>query len=175
MSAIRLTKPATSLGAMQRSNPAKFRLAATLIVGFIVVGLLHLVLDVATSQGAYEMARLKAQKHELITTTDILQSQVDSLASDQNLANAAQGLGMIANSSPAFLRLSDEKVFGKPTPAYLGTSSHTSRNLVPNSQLITRTNVGRLAPSVTADVATSQAEGTALTWSAGELPVSPTH
>ena len=175
MSAIRLTKPAMSIASVQRNNPAVYRVSATIIAGLVVIGLLRLVLGVATSEGAYEMARLKAQKHDLITTSEILQSQVDSLSSDQNLANAAQGLGMIANSSPAFLRLSDQKVFGKPKAAYLGTTSHTARNLVPNSQLQTKTNVGRLVANEAANVATTNPAATALTWNAGDLPVSPTH
>jgi hypothetical protein len=41
---------------------------------------------------------------------------------------------MVTNSNPVFLRLDDQKVFGKPKPA-LGSSSQ-SRNLVANSSMI---------------------------------------
>jgi hypothetical protein len=99
----------------------------------------QLLLHIATSSSVYELAHLQSEKRELTTTTQILGQQVDSLASQQNLANAAQKLGMISNANPVFLRLADQKVFGKPKAA-LTADGRVSRNLVPNSAMI-RTSV----------------------------------
>jgi hypothetical protein len=97
------------------------------------------LLHIATSSSVYELAHLQSEKRELTTTTQILGQQVDSLASQQNLANAAQKLGMISNANPVFLRLADQKVFGKPKAALMA-DGRVSRNLVPNSAMI-RTSV----------------------------------
>ena len=112
---------------------------ATITVGAIAIAIFQLLLHIATSSSVYELAHLQGEKRELTTTTQILGQQVDSLASQQKLANAAQKLGMISNANPVFLRLADQKVFGKPKAA-LTADGRVSRNLVPNSAMI-RTSV----------------------------------
>jgi cell division protein FtsL len=112
---------------------------ATITLGAIAIAIFQLLLHIATSSSVYELAHLQSEKRELTTTTQILGQQVDSLASQQNLANAAQKLGMISNANPVFLRLADQKVFGKPKAA-LTADGRVSRNLVPNSAMI-RTSV----------------------------------
>jgi hypothetical protein len=108
---------------------------ATITLGAIGIAILQLLLHIATSSSVYELSHLQTEKRELTTTTQILGQQVDSLASQQNLANAAQKLGMISNANPVFLRLADQKVFGKPKAA-LTADGRVSRNLVPNSAMI---------------------------------------
>jgi hypothetical protein len=112
---------------------------ATITVGAVAIAIFQLLLHIATSSSVYELAHLQGEKRELTTTTQILGQQVDSLASQQNLANAAEKLGMISNANPVFLRLADQKVFGKPKAA-LTADGRVSRNLVPNSAMI-RTSV----------------------------------
>jgi hypothetical protein len=149
------------------------RIGVTVVIGLVAIVLTQLVLSILTDQGAYEMANLKAQRHELTTSSDILSAQVDSLASNQNLANSAQALGMIPNSSPVFLRLSDQTLIGKPKAAYFDSNHQVSRNLVPNAAMTTRS---RLTPTaVTINVATEQVSPAQVTLSSGDLPVSPTH
>lgn len=109
-------------------------LVMIVVMGFLAISLLHLLLTIATSQAVYELSDLKREKRELDTTSQILSEEVASLSSQQNLLNTASKLGMVSNSNPVFLRLDDQKVFGKPKPA-LGTSSQ-SRNLVANSSMI---------------------------------------
>jgi hypothetical protein len=75
-------------------------IARTVIIGFVVIQLLKLVLDIALSQSAYELRNLKLEKIDLTTQSQIIGQQVDSLSSQQNLANSAQSLGMIANANP---------------------------------------------------------------------------
>ena len=105
-----------------------------LVAGFVVVSILHLLLTILTSQSVYELAHLKKEKFELDTTSQILSEEVSSLASNQNLLNAASRLGMVANTNPVFLRLTDQAVLGQPLPAPIASAQST--NLVANSAMI---------------------------------------
>lgn len=105
-----------------------------LVTGFVVVSVLHLLLTILTSQSVYELADLKREKRKLDTTSQILSEEVSSLASNQNLLNAASRLGMVANTNPVFLRLTDQAVLGQPLPALIASAQST--NLVANSAMI---------------------------------------
>jgi len=137
--------------------------------------MIQLVLGILTEQGAYQMADLKAQRHVLTTSSDILSAQVGSLASNQNLANSAQSLGMIPNSSPVFLRLADQSIIGKPKAAYFDSNHQVSRNLVPNAAMTTHSHWRAAALVTTVNVATAQPAVVQVTLISGKLPVSPTH
>jgi hypothetical protein len=105
-----------------------------LVVGFVAVSVLHLLLTIFTSQSVYELADLKREKRELDTTSQILSEEVSSLASNQNLLNTASRLGMVPNTNPVFLRLTDQAILGHPLPAPIASSQST--NLVANSAMI---------------------------------------
>jgi hypothetical protein len=105
-----------------------------LVTGFVAVSILHLLLTILTSQSVYELSDLKREKRELETTSQILSEEVSSLASNQNLLNTASRLGMVANTNPVFLRLTDQAVLGHPLPAPI--ASVQSTNLVANSAMI---------------------------------------
>jgi hypothetical protein len=105
-----------------------------LVAGFLAISIFHLLLTIATSHSVYELADLKREKRDLDITSQILAEQVASLASQQNLLNAANKLGMVSNSNPAFLRLADQTLLGNPEPT--GGSSGQSSNLVANSSMI---------------------------------------
>ena len=88
-----------------------------IVVGIIVVLLAQLVLNMVLTQDAYHLRSLKLEKRDLTTQVQILQEEVDSLASPQNLADAANRLGMVANPASVLLDIENDKVFGKPRPA----------------------------------------------------------
>lgn len=123
-----------------RSANTRVAIAVTIIVGWLAIQGLQLLLNVFVAQGAYQLSDLKKEKRELGITAQIIGEQVDSLSSNQNLANAAQKMGMISNANPVFLRLEDQRVFGKPKAA-LNSDNRTSRNLIPNSQLVVTSNI----------------------------------
>jgi hypothetical protein len=178
MSAIKLNQRAVSaprLAAMPALSSPRLRIGITVIVGMISIVLTQLVLSIFTDQGAYDMANLKAERHELTTSSDILSAQVDSLASNQNLANSAQSLGMIPNSNPVFLRLSDQTLIGKPKAAYFDSKQQVSRNLVPNAAMTTRSRWTASDKVTTTNVANAQLVSSQVTLTPGDLPVSPTH
>ena len=209
MSAIRAINPAASrlgqgfaprLVSSARAQFASLKLSAPLIIGLGLVGiqLLSLFIGAFISQGAYQLAQLKQERRELATTSDILAAQVDSLSSMQNLANAAHGLGMVANTNPVFLRLADQKVIGKPKAAY-AVDGHVSSNVVPNAMLTSKTDVASIkakaelahqaalaaiaAKASAAKTSTKPANSNVVkpvtfkapVSSSSDLPVSPTH
>jgi hypothetical protein len=178
MNAIKLnqqTFSAPSLASLPKLSSPRTRIGLTVVVGLVFIVLTQLVLSILTDQGAYEMANLKAQRHELTTSSDILSAEVDSLSSNQNLANSAQTLGMIPNSSPVFLRLSDQTLIGKPKAAYFDANHQVSRNLVPNAAMTTRSRWTAADKAVATNVATEKVATAPVTLTAGDLPVSPTH
>ena len=209
MSAIRAINPintrnvqgfAPRLVSSARAQFASRKLSAPMIIGLglVAIQLLSLFIGAFISQGAYQLAQLKQERRELATTSDILAAQVDSLSSMQNLANAAHGLGMVANTNPVFLRLADQKVIGKPKAAY-AVDGHVSSNMVPNAMLTSKTDIGAIkAKAAVAHelaLATAAAKAAAAKASAkpvnsnvvkpvsfkapvsssSDLPVSPTH
>jgi hypothetical protein len=153
---------------LRRNNPRLF-ITSIAILGFLGIGVGNLLLNIATSEGVYQLAHLKAEKKELALNSEILGAQVQSLSSDQNLANAARALGMQSNANPVFLDVSSQQVYGKALAAVNSTADRISSNLVPNSLLTTKTTASSLKlaqdaanqSSATANVAaTSVATGT---------------
>lgn len=157
---LKLVKTAPATGLRSRTSVV---VAGVLVVGIVSIAILNLLLQIATSNSVYELSRLQQEKRELTTTVQILGEQVDSLSSQQNLANAAEQLGMISNANPVFLKLDGQKVYGKPTAA-LDTAGRAMKNMVPNSQLVKKSTAALLAAeqlgspvSDTADTASNQA------------------
>lgn len=102
---------------------AQRRARPRLVYGIITVGgllsvlLTQLLLSIALSDGAYQIANLQDQQRELVRDAETLSEQINVLQSPQNLAVNAVTLGMVSNSSTAFLRLSDGAVLGSATAA----------------------------------------------------------
>jgi hypothetical protein len=116
---------------------AKRRMASPLIGGLVAVGVILVILatqlglSIAISQGAYEARALEIEQRDLARVERVLAQHVDKLSSPQNLAENAAALGMVQNSRPATLRLSDGAVLG----ALDSPTSEVRGNLVPNSTL----------------------------------------
>ena len=165
----------------------------TISAGVVAIALFQLLLHIATSSSVYELSHLQTEKRELTTSTQILGQQVDSLSSQQNLANAAEKLGMISNANPVFLRLEDQKVFGKPKAA-LTADGRVSRNLVPNSAMTRTSVIADPAATATVETATGNPAAQAAAFvpvnsnvangstavrsvisTSGGIPASPTH
>ena len=121
------------------------KVARVIIFGVIGIVLNGLLLNVLIAQGAYEMANLKNRTQELTTTSQVIQQQVGSLASNQNLEQAAHDMGMVANSNPVFLDIQTQKIFGHPVRA--NYSNSLGNNLVANSLLSDKTDVSLLTNS----------------------------
>ncbi len=128
-------------------SPQLFILS-TLIIGFLAIGLANLLMTVATSTGVYQVASLKATKQKLALDTQILDQQVTSLSSNQNLSNAAAVLGMVSNSTPVFLNVSQQKVYGTPAAAVATNYTRFGKSLVPNAAMTAKTQANALKAAV---------------------------
>lgn len=160
----------------KEANRLKPRLTSVLVllIGIITIYLAQLALNMMLTQDAYHLAQLKKEQRELSTQVQIIQEEVDSLGSPQNLADAANRLGMVANPASVLLDVKKDKVYGKPKPADPSTTRLASANLVANAALGT---VSEFSP---ATVASSETEGvgtektTAADISLSVIPASPT-
>jgi hypothetical protein len=141
-----------------------YALTATAGVAAIVVA--QLLLSVGISQGAYEISTLRGNQVELDRTAESVGQDLVRLSSPQSLASNAESLGMVSNSNPVYLRLSDGAVLGAPSSAV--GSQGGAASLVPNSLLTDSTVLTQIANAslVTAD-------GGAVTGALTPAPVVP--
>ncbi|MEN2737338.1 hypothetical protein ABCS02_06050 [Microbacterium sp. X-17] len=111
--------------------------AVTAVSSLLVIVVAQLLLSIGVSQGAYQLSSLQNQQTQLQRSYQAASEDLNRLTSPQNLAANANALGMVSNSNPAYLRLSDGAVLGAPLAATgaAGTVTGGQGNLVPNSQL----------------------------------------
>lgn len=125
-----------STRAQRRARPRALY-AIVAISTLLVIVIAQLLLSIGISQGAYQLSSLQTQQTQLQRAYQAASQDLDRLTSPQNLASNANALGMVSNSNPAYLRLSDSAVLGAPLPvtAAAGTVTGAQGNLVPNAQL----------------------------------------
>lgn len=162
---------------------SKIGIAKRAIAGLATVGLLSLLVSTFCNKAIYSISELKAQSQELATKTQILQQQVDSLRSPQNLANSAKSLGMVVNANSVFLKVSTGKVLGAAIPAATDSST-VSANLIANAALISKSNPTKSAnPSINIpatervqpSVKKANSGYTEVVLPSSGIPASPTH
>jgi type VI protein secretion system component VasF len=95
--------------------------AVAMVLGVFAILLTQLLLSISLSEGAYRITSLEATRAELSRSEQVLTESLDTLRSPQHLAMNAESLGMVANSSPAYLRLTDGRVLGAPVAAGAGS------------------------------------------------------
>jgi cell division protein FtsL len=151
--------------------------AMVFTLGLVAVLVVQLVLNMIVTQDAYHLRSLEAEKRDLATEVQIIQEEVASLGSPQNLADAANQLGMVANPSSVLLDIQTNRVFGEPTPADGEKLGLASANLVANSAL------GSTSRFITASlndaeliagVSTESESVAGVTLQSGLIPASPT-
>jgi predicted PurR-regulated permease PerM len=158
-----------STRSQRRSRPrAVYAIVAIGMLLGIVVS--QLLLSIAVSQGAYQLSSLATKQTQLQRSYQAASEDLNRLTSPQNLAANANALGMVSNSNPAYLRLSDAAVLGAAVPASgsAGTVTGGQGNLVPNALL---TGV----PLVTAPGTSAPAPPPASVPLDGALPTPVTH
>ena len=133
-----------------RAEQQKPRLAYAVIAisGVVAIALAQLLLSIAVTQGAYEIDGFETSQAMLSREQQKLAEDLDRVQSPQYLARNAEALGMVPNTNPVFLRLSDGAVLGQPGAA--GTAA-ASAALVPNAlidgvPLVTEQRAGETAP-----------------------------
>lgn len=163
--------------AQARQLRPKMTAGLIFVAGIAVVLLGQLVLNMILTQDAYHLRSLKLEKRDLNTQVQILQEEVDSLASPQNLADAANRLGMVANPASVLLDIENDKVFGKPRPASAANAAVVSANLVANAAMGTVSNFSEAtvaSAAVSESVETVKPASSGLVLEQGLIPASPT-
>jgi hypothetical protein len=103
----------------RRSSAAKAPFVIVL-VSLLVGGLLGLLLlNTLVAKESFALHDLSTQSKALTQQEQDLARQVQALQAPANLAGRATKLGMVPGGPPAFLRLSDGKVLGKPQAGVL--------------------------------------------------------
>lgn len=116
------------------------RNVTVIVLAILVTMVLRLFVSVQTDANAYQIASLNNQNLNLQRDAQFLQEQLDVLNSPQHLSDVAQTLGMISNSSPAYIRLSDGRMWGNPQVVSTGLTDSTT---------IANSLVDTIAPDVT--------------------------
>ena len=113
---LRLVRPVRS-----RARKAPF---VGVVLTILSIGLVGLIIMSTVLEGqSFESQLLDRQAAELETQQQLLSREVDKLQSPANVARRAIAFGMVPNTNPAFLRLSDGKVLGKPEAAKPGNTN----------------------------------------------------
>lgn len=131
-------RPAIEVVATRAQRKARPRVFYAMVTVAVIFGIIiaQLLLSVAVASGAYEIASLKQSNRELSRTYQTVNQDLERLASPQNLSANAESLGMVTNSTPVYLRLSDGAVLGSPEPASAqGGVVSGAEGAVPNSLL----------------------------------------
>ena len=89
-------------------------LLGTLLTGGLA-GLLFL--HTALAEDSFRLHDLKVRSAVLTDREQALEQEVALEASPRRLAARAEAMGMVRSENPAFIRLSDGRVLGTPTPA----------------------------------------------------------
>jgi hypothetical protein len=113
---LRLVRPVRS-----RARRAPFVVVVMTILSIGLVGLI--VMSTVLQAQSFEAEKLGRQATELETQRQLLSREVDRMQSPANVARRAIAFGMVPNTNPAFLRLSDGKVLGKPEAAKPGNTN----------------------------------------------------
>lgn len=91
--------------------------ALVTVTGLFAILIAQLLLSIVVSEGAYQITSLQQQQRELTRDQQSLSEQLQVLESPQHLAANAETLGMVGNSSTAYLRLADGAILGSPVAA----------------------------------------------------------
>jgi hypothetical protein len=106
--------------ARARTSPLPFVTLVSFVLLAGVVGLL--MFNTSMQQAAFTATTMEQQAATLGAREQTLRMELDVLRDPQRVAMKAQQLGMVIPATPAFLRLSDGKVLGTPTPATRDTA-----------------------------------------------------
>lgn len=90
----------------------------SLVSLLLVTGVVGLLLfNTHMQQASFVASSMEQQAAVLAGKEESLRMQLHRMRDPQHVAAQAKKLGMVPASSPAFIRLSDGKVLGRPTPA----------------------------------------------------------
>ncbi len=101
----------------------KLRYIVVTLMGIFAILAVQLMLSIALSGGAYEIASLKGEMRQTEQKRQMVAEDINALIAPDTLAGLATSMGMVADNNPAYLRLSDSSVVGEAKPASAGSGS----------------------------------------------------
>jgi hypothetical protein len=101
----------------------KLRYIVVTLMGIFAILAVQLMLSIALSGGAYEIASLKGEMRQTEQKRQMVAEDINALIAPDTLAGLATSMGMVADNNPAYLRLSDSSVVGEAKPATEGSGS----------------------------------------------------
>ena len=101
--------------ARTRTSPVPFVMLVSFVLLAGVIGLL--MFNTSMQQAAFTATTMEHQASTLTAREQALRMELEGLRDPQRVAREAQAMGMVIPATPAFLRLTDGKVLGTPTPA----------------------------------------------------------
>ncbi|RYJ06052.1 hypothetical protein [Aeromicrobium sp. Root495] len=119
--AVPTSLPLRLVGPVQsRARRAPF---VAVLLTVLSVGLVGLILmSTALQSQSFAISSLQEQNQALQVQQQQLEREVEVLEAPAHIASQALTLGMVPNTNPAFLRLTDGKVVGDPEPAESGSN-----------------------------------------------------
>lgn len=104
--------------------PRRWRPSFVAVCAMIMLGCLAALLgiNILLTRGAYTEQQLTLRQTALMESQQALSEKVAAQSSPELLGQRARSLGMIPNSSPAFIELRDGTIAGSPSPASLATA-----------------------------------------------------
>jgi len=101
----------------------KLRYIVVVLTGIFAILGIQLLLSIAVSGGAYEIAALKGEMRKSQQELQIVAEDINALVAPSTLAGLATAMGMVADNNPAYLKLSTGEVIGEAVPAAANGSS----------------------------------------------------
>ncbi|MGW0229088.1 hypothetical protein ACWDWO_12300 [Actinopolymorpha singaporensis] len=116
---VREVAPRPRLRVVPKPEPQQSRAPfVILVVAILSAGLLGLLLlNTTVQQGSFTIHDLSRRTTLLEDRQAALEQQVAAMRAPEHLAGQAERLGMVPNTNPVFLRLSDGAVLGDAVPA----------------------------------------------------------
>ena len=119
------TKPRAVSSTRQKTRAnavPKLRYIVILLAGIFAILGGQLLLSIAVSGGAYEIASLKSDLRGSQQKQQIVGEEISALVAPDTLATLAGSMGMVPDNNPAYIRVSDGAVVGEALPADASTS-----------------------------------------------------
>ncbi|MEY4319098.1 MAG: hypothetical protein RL378_202 [Actinomycetota bacterium] len=146
-----------------------------IVVSIVLLIVGRLVLSVTIDSNAYAIAAKAQESQNLGRDAQLIGEQLNVLNSPQHLSTVAHDLGMISNSRPAFLRISDGKVWGNP---YVGARGSIDQTNIANwleSALIPTSTARGVASVDRLSVGADSVKTTNIVTSTSGIPAPNTH
>jgi hypothetical protein len=106
----------------QANAVPKLRYIVVLLAGIFAILGGQLLLSIAVSGGAYEIASLKSDLRGSQQKQQIVGEEISALVAPDTLATLAGSMGMVPDNNPAYIRVSDGVVVGEALPAEASAS-----------------------------------------------------